>query len=364
MRIDVELGERGYPVHVVDAGLGGLGPVMAGCLPAGRVFVVTNPVVARLHLGAALASLTAAGFSPEAVLVPDGERHKTLDTWRRLVDGLLRLRPTRRTPIVALGGGVTGDLAGFAAASLLRGLPMVQVPTSLLAMVDSSVGGKTGVNAGGGKNLVGAFHQPALVYAALGTLASLPPAELRCGLGEGLKHGVVADAALLGFMESNAAALAVGNPGVLGRVVADSVRAKAAIVAEDEREAGRRVVLNFGHTVGHAIEAVLGWGALRHGECVGLGMLAECSWSARGHGGDSTLEMRVHTALQAMGLPVRVSGVRLSRAIDAARVDKKWARGTLRTAIPTRAGFATLASVPAGEIPGMLRCLPGVEEDC
>jgi 3-dehydroquinate synthase len=364
MRVDVELGDRGYPVHVVDAGLGGLGAAMAARLPPGRVLVVTNPVVAHHHLGAALESLTSSGFTPEAVLVPDGERHKNLDTWRRLVGTLLRLRPTRRTPIVALGGGVTGDLAGFAAASLLRGVPLVQVPTSLLAMVDSSVGGKTGVNAEGGKNLVGAFHQPSLVYAALGTLSTLPSAELRCGLGEGLKHGVVVDAGLLDFMEAEAGALAAGDPEALGRVVVDSVRAKAAVVAEDEREAGRRVVLNFGHTVGHAIESVLGWGALRHGECVGLGMLAECRWAARERGGDASLESRVQATLRRMGLPVHVDGVPLSRAIDAARVDKKWARGTLRTAIPIRAGFAALASVPAGEIPGMLRCLPGVEEDC
>lgn len=364
MRIDVALGDRGYPVHVVDGGLEGLGETLAGCLPVGRAIVVSNPVVARHHLGAAFASLSGAGFQPEALLVPDGERHKTLDTWRRLVDALLRRRPTRQTPIVALGGGVTGDLAGFAAASLLRGVPLVQVPTTLLAMVDSSVGGKTGVNAGGGKNLVGAFHQPTLVYAALRTLATLPEAELRCGLGEALKHGVVADAALLAFMEAEAPALAAAQPAALGRVVADSVRVKAAIVAEDERESGRRVVLNFGHTVGHVIEAVLGWGALRHGECVGLGMLAECRWAAQTQGGDASLEGRVQSVLRRMGLPVRSPPIPLSRAIDAARVDKKWTRGTLRTAIPIRAGVAALASVPAGDLPEMLRCLPGVEEDC
>lgn len=364
MRVDVALGERGYPVHVVDDGLAGLGQAVADRMPAGPALVVTNPVVAPLHLGAAVASLERSGFQPEVVLVPDGEQHKHLDTWRALVDALLRTRPTRRTPVIALGGGVTGDIAGFAAASLLRGVPLVQVPTTLLAMVDSSVGGKTGVNAGGGKNLVGAFHQPALVFAALHTLSTLPAAELRCGLGEGLKHGVIADAALLAFMESEAAALAAGAPAALGRVVTDSVRAKAKVVAEDEREAGRRVVLNFGHTVGHALEAVVGWGALRHGECVGLGMLAETAWAASGHGGDPSLRIRIEAALQAMGLPVRAPRVSLSRAIDAASVDKKWVRGTLRTAIPIQAGVAALASVPAGEIPGMLRCLPGVEEDC
>jgi len=364
MRVEVDLGERSYPVHVVEGGLAGLGGALADCLPPGRVLVVTNPVVARHHLPATLSALVAGGFEAEAILVPDGEAHKSPETWLRLVEKLLACRPSRATPVLALGGGVTGDLAGFAAATLLRGVPFVQVPTSLLAMVDSSVGGKTGVNVSGGKNLLGAFHQPVLVYAALGTLGTLPRVELRSGLGEALKHGVVADAGLFSYIESEAHPLAAGEPAALVRLVADSVRVKARIVAEDEREAGRRVVLNFGHTAGHALESVLGWGALRHGECVGLGMVAEARWASAGHGGCPSLAPRILSALSSLGLTVRCPPLRLSAAIDAARVDKKWSRGTLRTAIPVRAGCAVLAEVPAGEVPEMLRCLPGVEEDC
>ena len=364
MRLDVDLGSRSYPVFIADGGLSRLGEAVRDFLSPGKALVVTNPVVAQHHLSPAMTSLERAGFRPEAVLVPDGEQHKTLETWRRLVDALLARRPTRETPVVALGGGVTGDLAGFAAATLLRGVPFVQVPTTLLAMVDSSVGGKTGVNAGGGKNLVGAFHQPVLVYAGLGTLRTLPAVELRCGLGEGLKHGVIADASLLDYMETHADALARGVPESLGRVVADSVRVKARIVAEDERESGRRVVLNFGHTAGHALESALGMGVLRHGECVGLGMVAETAWAMQRHGAEAGLSSRILAALSSLGLPVRCPPVALSRTIDAARVDKKWSRGTLRTAIPARAGCAELALVPEGEIPEMLRNLPGVEEDC
>lgn len=359
----VELGARRYPVHVIEGDLVGLGTAMASVVDPGPALVVTNPVVARHYLAPTLESLRAAGFAPEAVLVPDGEAHKTIATWTRLCESLLARRPTRHTPIVALGGGVTGDLAGFAAASLLRGLPFVQVPTSLLAMVDSSVGGKTGVNAAGGKNLLGAFHQPVLVYSALATLATLPAAEIRSGLGEAVKHGVLGDVALLEFVERNADAVGRGDPAAMARLVMDSVRIKADIVAKDEREAGLRVLLNLGHTVGHAMESALGHGALRHGECVALGLVAEARWAAASQGGEDGLGDRLEALFSRIGLPVRVPPLSLQLAIDAARGDKKLGRGTLRLGIPVKAGVAVPASVSAGELPHMLRLVPGIMEN-
>ncbi len=361
MRVDVTVPAGAYPVHIVDR-MEGLGAAMAARLPSGPALVVTNPVVAAHWRTATVESLRGAGFAPTVIQVPDGEVHKTLDTWQRLTADLLACRPERSTPVVALGGGVTGDLAGFAAATLLRGVPLVQVPTSLLAMVDSSVGGKTGVNAGGGKNLVGAFHQPALVYAALETLGTLAPAEVRSGLGEVVKHAVLDDEGLFGFLEARAEAAGAGDAEVLQRLVADSVRIKAAIVAADEREAGRRVLLNLGHTAGHAVEAAVGVGSLRHGECVALGLLAEARWAADRRGGAASLEARLRSMMSRVGLPILAPPIPLRSAIDAARVDKKWTRGTLRATVPLDVGQVELENVPAAEIPEMLRRVPGIQE--
>lgn len=365
MRVDVSLpagDARSYPVHIVDGALDGLGAAVADELPPGPALVVTNPVVARHWLGPALRSLAGAGFAPEAVLVPDGEDHKELATWHRLMEALLARRPRRSTPVVALGGGVTGDLAGFAAATLLRGVPFVQVPTSLLAMVDSSVGGKTGVNAGHGKNLVGAFHQPALVYAALATLRTLPAVEVRSGLGEVVKHAVLDGEEMFGFLEARAEAAAAGDPAALQRLVADSVRLKAAVVESDEREAGRRVLLNLGHTAGHALESAAGHGTLRHGECVALGLLAESRWASARRGGEVSLAIRIQSLLSRLGLAIVGPAIPLAEALDAARVDKKWTRGTLRATVPLDLGRVELENVPASEIPEIIRRVPGILE--
>ncbi|MDP6935457.1 MAG: 3-dehydroquinate synthase [Myxococcota bacterium] len=357
MLISVDLGERSYPIEVVDGGLAGLGASMAQVLPPGRCVLVTNPVVGALYAPAALESLERAGFVPDQIEVPDGEIHKTVESWRTLVEQLVGLGIHRRTPVVALGGGVTGDLVGFAAATALRGVPLVQVPTTLLAMVDSAVGGKTGVNTPQGKNLVGAFYQPSLVYAALDTLHTLPPEEIRCGLGEVIKHGLIGDPTLFERCEREGPAILRLDADVVSDLVVRSCRLKARVVAADEREQGQRVALNFGHTVGHALETALGHGQLRHGECVALGALAETRWSqARGRCDPGVVD-RLERVLDQLGLPARPPPFDWQRLVESAGYDKKRARGTMNIAIIEEMGRVSLDSLSVGEIDEMLDML-------
>jgi shikimate kinase/3-dehydroquinate synthase len=347
-------GEDGYPI-VLARTLDGLGPSLAGVVDARRAVLVANPTVARLHGAAAERSLAGAGFDVARVEVPDGEAHKDLTSWQALVDALLEVRVDRRTLVVALGGGVTGDLVGFAAATALRGLPLVQVPTSLLAMVDSSVGGKVGVNVPRGKNLVGAFHPPVLVYAGLGVLETLPDVEFRCGLGEVVKHAVVDGELALARLETLAPRLRARDADAILEVVAHSVQVKRAIVRADPFERGARGLLNAGHTFGHALETALGHGVIRHGEAVALGLVAEARWAARRGGSDGSaaavLAARLVGLLDALGLPTRppahdagssVLGDRMREAFD---VDKKRERGMLKVAVPLSPGVVRLEHV-------------------
>ncbi|MDP2312506.1 MAG: 3-dehydroquinate synthase [Pseudomonadota bacterium] len=358
MRIPVAVAGAAYDV-VIAEDFGGLGAAMAAGRDSGRCVVVTNPVVGPLHAAALLHELRGAGWQPEVVELPDGEANKTLETWQALVQGILALRIDRHTPVVALGGGVTGDIAGFAAATALRGLPLVQVPTTLLAMVDSSVGGKTGVNAPQGKNLVGAFHQPALVWAALTTLRTLPDDELRCGFGEVVKHAVLQGEDALAACEALAPALVRRDASALARVVADSVRTKAAVVAEDPLENGRRAVLNLGHTLGHALEAVCGYGTLRHGEAVAIGLLGVTRYAAaRGWLDTPDLPDRLLALSLALGLPTRVpAGVEPGALAAAVGFDKKRARGMLRLVVPSAPGRVDLRSIPVEEVPLLVQAL-------
>ncbi|MFT5685617.1 MAG: 3-dehydroquinate synthase [Myxococcota bacterium] len=354
MVLTVELGERAYPIHVVDEGLSGLGVAVAAQLPPGRVAVVTNPVVGALYLEEAMESLAAAGFEPFSVMIPDGEANKTIATWHALVEDLLAARMTRSTPIIALGGGVTGDITGYAAASVLRGCPLVQVPTTLLSMVDSSVGGKTGVNSPRGKNLIGAFYQPRLVYAAMQTLTTLDIAEIRSGLGEVIKHGLLQDPELFTLCETRPDAILALDPDVMRTLVVGCCRVKADVVAADEREGGIRAILNLGHTVGHAIENALGYGEMRHGECVGIGMLAEARWAVEERGCDATVPIRLRACMERLQMPVRAPSIEPEQLIAAARADKKLSRGTLTTAILETIGRVRLERIPSGEILSML----------
>ncbi|WP_419805596.1 3-dehydroquinate synthase [Terriglobus sp.] len=273
--IRVETASAQYSVRLGSGLLGSL-PKLLQELPArpSRVFVVTSPEIERLWGEAVLQPLRDADFAVQTVHIPAGEQHKRLSTLERLCEELAAAGADRDTLLIALGGGVIGDITGFLAAIYMRGIRFVQVPTTLLAQVDSSVGGKTGVNLAVGKNLVGSFHQPIAVVADLDTLQTLPRRELRAGLQESVKSAIIRDPALFEFMEQNTETILAADPAALERVVESSIRVKAAVVAEDEYEGGLRMILNFGHTVGHAIEAATEYKHLLHGEAIGWGMLA------------------------------------------------------------------------------------------
>ena len=273
--IRVETDSARYPVHLGSGVLASL-PAFIRNLPdrTSRIFVVTSPEIEHLWGAAVLEPLRRAGHSVATLHIPAGEQHKRLSTLERLCEELAAAGADRDTLLIALGGGVIGDITGFLAAIYMRGIRFVQVPTTLLAQVDSSVGGKTGVNLAAGKNLVGSFHQPVAVLADLNTLHTLPARELRAGLQESVKSAIIRDAGLFAFMEGNTDAILAGDPAALERVIEASIRVKAAVVAADEREGGLRMILNFGHTVGHAIEAATQYKQLLHGEAIGWGMLA------------------------------------------------------------------------------------------
>ncbi len=344
--LTVDLGARRYPVLLRDR-LDGLGRALRRTLGVDRVVLVTEDTVGPLWADAATASLTAAGVEVGGrVVLPAGEANKTLNTWSSAVDGLLSAGVDRRTPVVALGGGVLGDIAGFAAASVLRGVPFVQVPTTVLSMLDSSVGGKTGVNHDRGKNLLGAFHQPALVFAALDTLRTLDPRAARSGLAEVLKAALIGDADLLDLMEDRASQLADLDPAALAEVIPRAIAVKAAIVAQDEREAGIRAVLNLGHTAGHALETAAGHGVLHHGEAVALGLVAETVW-AEGQGiAVRGLAERIAACVVALGLPSAGPTVSRARLFAALSLDKKRAAAMLRVPVCERPGHVRLVDVP------------------
>lgn len=343
MIIPVRLGERAYEVHVAEA-LAGLGVAAARVSASGRCVVVTDEVVGGLWLAATQAELVSAGWRAEAIVVAAGEVAKHRETWWAIVDGLLRLGVDRRTVVVALGGGVVGDLVGFAAATTLRGLPLVQVPTTVLAMVDSSVGGKTGFNHELGKNLVGAFYQPSLVWAPLACLDTLPTRERRAGLGEVVKHALLDGEGALAELERRAPALRDGDLAATQAMIAHSVALKARVVEADEREAGDREVLNLGHTVGHAVEACGGFGVWLHGEAVAMGLVAELEASTRAGWTEGGLAERVRRLTEALGLPHALPPLPRDAMVRAMGLDKK-ARGAM-------------VSVPVCRAPGSVERIP------
>lgn len=343
-RVGVKLGSRSYDV-VIAPSLVGLRAALAAVSSSPRVAVVTDDAVGPLWLDALRAEL--ADRTLLVIDFPHGEVNKHERTWWSVVDALLSGGVDRSTPVIALGGGVVGDMAGFAAASLLRGLPFVQIPTTLLAMVDSSVGGKTGFNHPRGKNLIGAFHQPALVWAAMDTLSTLPLREVRAGLAEVVKTAVIGDPDLLVRMEDEVALLAQGVPAALASVVERCVQLKAEVVGEDEREEGRRAVLNLGHTVGHAVEAVGGYGVLLHGEAVGIGLVAEAAWAVReGICVEPDLPDRLRRLLSGLGLPTDVPATDRDALVAAMGVDKKRRGAKITVPVPVRSGEVTLVALP------------------
>ena len=355
--VRVELGARSYEIHV-GRGLLERGAALAAPLLAERrVFVVTDDVVADLHAARLEAGFAAAGVDVHRIVLPAGERTKTWAELGRLLDRLLDLRPERRSILVALGGGVVGDIAGLAASLLLRGVDFVQAPTTLLAQVDSAVGGKTAVDAPQGKNLIGSFHQPRLVLCDLDALATLPQRELAAGYAEIVKYGLLGDAAFFAWCEANAAALLAGDAAARAHAVAESCRAKARVVGADEREAGQRALLNLGHTFGHAFEAAMGFDdGLLHGEAVALGMCMAFDLSVSLGLCPPTDAARVRAHVAAAGLPVTLpqGAWSIDRLLALMAQDKK-ARGGLTFVLARGIGAAFVAhDVPAEPVRRLL----------
>ncbi|MBM3391380.1 MAG: 3-dehydroquinate synthase [Betaproteobacteria bacterium] len=345
--LKVSLGERSYPIQI-GSGLLGNADLVLPHLKAPFVAVVSNETVAPLYLSRLAAPLRAKGVKVTDIVLPDGEEHKNWRTLNRIFDALLENRCERATTIIALGGGVVGDLAGFAAASYQRGVPFIQIPTTLLAQVDSSVGGKTGINHPLGKNMIGAFWQPRLVLADIDTLATLPDRELRAGLAEVIKYGLIRDRPFLEWLEQNMARLLARDTEALTHAIARSCIDKAEIVAEDETESGVRALLNLGHTFGHAIEAGLGYGEWLHGEAVAAGMVMAAELSRRLGWLSEPDCKRIAALLKEAGLPVAGPALGAGRYLELMSLDKKVAAGKLRLVLLKRIGEGVV-SAEAGE---------------
>lgn len=345
--VQVDLGDRGYDILIGAGLIDRAGALIRPLLTVPHVAVITDDTVAGLYGERFAAALAAAGVRSDSIVLPAGEGAKSLDHLGRVLDWLLGLGIERASLVAALGGGVVGDLAGFAAAVALRGIPFVQVPTTLLAQVDSAVGGKTGINSRHGKNLIGAFHQPRLVLADTGSLDSLPPRDLRAGYAEVVKYGLIDRPDFFAWLEEGgAAALLAGDPAARRRAIRASCESKAAIVAADERESGRRALLNLGHTFGHALEAAAGYtDALRHGEAVAIGLVLAYGLSARLGLCPAVDAERVRRHVEAAGLPAALP----AWAPDAESLlalmgkDKKVAGGRLTFILARGIGHAFIA---------------------
>jgi 3-dehydroquinate synthase len=361
--IPVELSSHPYPVLIGTGALENLGEQIRnqGIKAGTKVLVVTNPVVNEHYGATSLSSLEAAGFNTSLLVIEAGEDQKTPATVAQIHDAAFARKLERGSLIVALGGGVVGDMAGFAAATWLRGIAVVQVPTTLLAMVDASIGGKTGVNHPGGKNLIGAFHQPRLVLIDPNTLTTLPEREFRAGMAEVIKYGVIGDPELFTELEAageRLASMASLPAELLQSVLERSAAAKAKVVAADEREGGLRAILNYGHTLGHVVEALCGYGTYLHGEAVAIGMVAA---------GELALELglwspadqaRQRAVITAAGLPVRWPDLDPSAVLECLQGDKKVRDGTVRFVLPTSLGTVEIRSDVTSEqvLAALARC--------
>jgi 3-dehydroquinate synthase len=348
--LTVALAERSYPIHV---GTNLLRDV-ARLLPAtrhARAVVVTNATIANLHLDALQAGLSAAGLRHDAIVIPDGEEHKDWATLHGIHTRLLELAAERSTLLIGLGGGVVGDLAGFAAATYQRGMPLVQIPTTLLAQVDSSVGGKTGVNHPLGKNMIGAFYQPSAVIVDIATVKTLPPREYAAGIAEVIKYGAIRSPELFAWMEGSIDALLARDAHALAHAVIESCRIKAQVVAADERETGERALLNFGHTFGHAIEAGTGYGTWLHGEAVAAGMVLAARLSVRASGLSAGDAERLRSLLERARLPTVAPALGADRYLELMARDKKVQGGVLRFVLLAELGRAIIRrDIPLSEV--------------
>jgi len=350
-KLRVELGEKGYDIHVGTSLLDRAGELISCACEGKAAAVVTNRRIGALYADRLVQSLANAGISARVITIPAGERYKMLSTVARIYEKLLDQRLDRGGMVIGLGGGVVGDLAGFAAATYLRGVDFVQVPTSLLAQVDASVGGKTGVNLSRGKNLVGAFHQPKLVLIDVSVLRTLPGRELRSGLAEVIKHGIIRDGEYFGFLETNLRTIKRQDPAVLEHTIARSCEIKADVVRQDERESGLRRILNFGHTVGHAVESLTAYRGIRHGEAVAVGMVTSALASREMGLASGDLVDRIVGILQAAGLPHKLPpGIGHAEIVAAMGLDKKVAHGKLHAVLVRSIGSAFVADDVAPEI--------------
>ena len=349
-RLKVELGERSYPIDI-GAGLLDRAELFAPHVGGRHAAIVTNERVAPLYAARLEATLAAAGAHCQRIVLADGEAAKTWQTLNAIFDALLAARADRKSVLVALGGGVVGDLAGFAAATYQRGIAHVQVPTTLLAQVDSSVGGKTAINHPLGKNMIGAFHQPEAVIADTATLATLPAREYAAGLAEVVKYGAIEDAAFFAWIEANAEALNARDVKALAHAIRRSCEIKAAVVAADEREAGARALLNFGHTFGHAIESAEGYGTWLHGEAVAAGMALAARLSARLGRAREEDARRLVALLERLRLPVAAPRLGAEVWLDHMGRDKKNEGGRITLILLEALGRASIArDVPVGAL--------------
>jgi 3-dehydroquinate synthase len=344
-KVVVDTGHQTYDIHI-GAGLLGQASSFAGLPAAHTALIVTNTTLAPLYGPALEAALRCRYARVLTVALPDGEAHKDWPTLNLIFDRLLAEGCDRKTVLFALGGGVVGDMTGFAAASYMRGVPFVQVPTTLLAQVDSSVGGKTAINHPAGKNMIGAFYQPARVVCDLSTLRTLPAREVSAGLAEVIKYGPIFDAQFLGWIEAQLPALLAGEPAALAYAVQRSCEIKAEVVGIDEREGGLRAILNFGHTFGHAIEAALGYGEWLHGEAVGCGMVLASDLSARLGLMPPAFVQRMRTLVQRAGLPVVPPRFPAEHYLALMRVDKKAEAGEIKFVLIEALGRAVVRSAP------------------
>ncbi len=338
--VRVPLGNRSYDIKISPGLIGKLGSECARLKLGSRCAIITDTNVGREYAKPAYNSLLRAGFEPSLVIVPAGETAKSLKTVQSCYDRLASHRLERKSFIVALGGGVVGDLAGFVAATYLRGISFVQVPTTLLAHVDSSVGGKVGVNLKAGKNLVGAFHQPKLVLCDLDALATLPAREFRAGLAEVIKYGIIYDASLFARLERDMPKLLRREPGVLGEVIARCCEIKAKVVGQDETESGLRAILNFGHTIGHGLEAISSYGKYLHGEAISIGQIAAAKVSQELSGLPVKEVQRITDLFRRAGLPtqVKLNASQRPKLLAAMKLDKKVRDGEIKFVLAKRIG--------------------------
>lgn len=356
--VHVETPGGNYPITIEPGQLGGLDALIPGNATA--IALVTNPTIAALYGDTVMEALQRSGKPVIRIELPDGEQYKTWETLNRIFDVLLQHQLDRKAVLVALGGGVIGDMVGFAAACYMRGVRFIQVPTTLLAQVDSSVGGKTAINHPLGKNMIGAFYQPVAVAIDTRVLATLPDREIAAGLAEVIKYGLIIDADFFAWCEENVQALRNRDPAAMAYAIQRSCELKAWVVSQDERESGLRAILNFGHTFGHAIEAGLGYGTWLHGEAVGCGMVLAAELSARVYGLPAPVVERVRALVQAIGCPVQAPDLGAERWIDLMRVDKKAEGGQLRFVVLEELGKAVSRAVPDDALNAVLERIPQV----